>query len=701
MEKSFFGKYFLHKFSSLRGFLAASSVLAIAGIPTLMTMIEIYVGQIVKYAEDGSIFVEESNESAAMIMSAGVYCMLWMLVALAASAALALVVPIVSFNYYNNRALTDTIGSLPLTYSQRFWGDFLAGFTVSVAPFLVCIPYIFIVSENVIPSGVQQFEAYLPLPGFIEKYTFLFAVILASAYTFSTLIVSCCGKAGSAVFYSLVGMMLIPGTAAFYTAFVSSGAVGVPAETAFFESIGVIVPFGLVPDVYVFWFKLGNSLFNEFESLMNLRPVEYVIMLLLTAVYAAAAYYLGKYRKTERIGRDFVYESIYSVMSVIFITAIFGFVFWADSTSVTHIMLVIGVGVGLLVYLGLELSHTRSFKKLPKAMIKYAVICAVCFGFFGITKLTDSFGISDIVPSADEILRVEINGKYFFSYDKQGVVYDDRSAIESIVSEHKKLLSDKSRLATGQEISITYKLKNGLEIHRQYYDQFHFSEGGEEDTVKTMSDAILALPSSDSNAYGVLGSEDYSDLSFFGDYYIVTELDPTEAGVYSLPQHFLFRINPSKTEEFKQILLNDLKSHYFGSYYMYGGGHVGSVVASYTRNGIKYEEAYTIIEDYEETFAFILNPENCTASAAAAEDAEVRTYTAYISLDEEFIRFDFSSDSEPAKELLSLLTDAGGGELSEDIRIFDERGFFSSVRKSDEKRAVELILQLANEILSE
>ena len=696
MKKNNFGRYFLYKLSSLRGFLAASLVLALAGIPTLVTMLKIYFSL---YEKEITGYWAANFKYHDLAMFIDVYCAMWMILIFLVSFALAVIVPVFSFSFYNNRALTDTVGSLPLTYNQRFWGDFLSGFAASVMPYLILLPNLIFLTNNMIPYREEysnwyreHFGYYAELPGYITRYSLMFAVILISAYAFSSLIVSLCGKKDSTAMYLIFGMLFVPGLILVYTGFLNRGMVGIDGYTAMLESISFIPPAGLMPNFLDFWNGLGNSGFSDYETFTEIPPAGYVVIFLLTVIYGAGAYFLGKYRKAERTDRDFVYEGAYAVMSAIIAVCILGFgamyyAFMPDNAG----YMIFAVTIGGIVYLALALSHTKSFKNLPKALIRYAVICAACFGFFGLAKLTDSFGISDYVPSAWEISSVEIDGEYFYSYDKKGLVYDDKGAVEAIVAGHKELISDKSDLQTGEEIIFTYKLKNGFVINRQYS-----TIAIEGDSIKKLSDIIHELPTSSSNVYGVLdSSEDYEFFQFVGDYRPINSENSE--------QQFSFVIYSPKAEEFRQILLNDIKNHYSEMSYQYGRGFCGDVTAEYMKDGEWYSYRYNIYNSYEDTIAFIKNPDNCITSLDngnnTEQELEIKSCTAKMTLGSQYIEFEFYADNALGKELLALCRNETGGELSEAVSVVvvmsNGMGTKYYISKADEESAVKLILQLA------
>ena len=663
MKNSFFAKYFIYKLNSLRGIMIANIILTLAGIPTILTLVDI----LVRNTDNGPLLMN-------LEIFIAIYNYTLFIAFLIALVILALITPIVSFDFYNRHARIDMIGSLPLNYRERFFGDFLSGLTAAAVPFALSMPYILIMAQDISSLDPERYAYFF---SYMSQSALVLLIVLVSAYTLSSLVVSCCGKISSSVLFSLLGFFLTAGIVLLYSIFVSANALGV--DSSAIENISAITalaPAGPFFSLYTMWFGLengGNVFFGTADSFSPVSPAQYAVMIALTVIYAAGAFFLGKYRKAELVGKDFVYKGAYAVFSTLLVIGVMGFTFMIDANDFTNTGLIVGTLAGLAIFFVIETEHNGSLKKLPKSILKYAAICAVCFAFYGITKSTDGLGIAEIVPNADEVYSIEMESNFIPATERENkFIYDDKSTIETIISEHKKLLSDKSKIETGYDISITYHLKSGYKLKRIYSS----SQGS--DAVREFFNIFADLPTSGTNLYGVLNSEDYSKLRFTG-------------SITSDSKAVTFAIKPSKNDEFRQILLNDIKEHFSTELQQKGTSYV--ITARYTKNGAEQADNYYIYAPYEKTLAFISNPENITENADI-EQGEHRTYTAKIVNGDDYLYFDFTSDSEIAKELLSLAENSEKEELSERVLIMDNTMIYK-IAKSDEKRAVELILKLA------
>lgn len=686
-------QYFRYKLSGQRGLFAASTVLALAGFPAVITflmIVKIILGM--KEVAAGAGF---TMQILIGIYGYTVFPLSWL-----GLFAIALITPIVSFKYYTNRACTDTIGSLPLTYKDRFLGDFLSGFASVCSPFVLTIPYVAIMSNVVEKIGdVNDFS------GVSEYFTngvIILALITVSAYTFSSLAVSLCGKAGSAVFSALFGSAVLPGIVFLYSAFIGAGVVGINPVKFSLNMADVIPPAGLIPSFYIFWSSYTGQMYTQPEDVIyyfNPSPVIYVILILLTFSYAVGAYYLGKHRKTENVGKLFVYKKAHEIVNAVITIAIMGFAFLiyvcqvdVDGMEKYAVVNVIAAVIAFIAYLITDFIFTKRIKNAVKNILKYAVICGACFGVFYIARATDSFGIGDTIPNVGDVSRIEINGDYLYNQSNSALEYDDLKAIETIISEHKKLLSNPDGITTGDGIIVSYKLKNGFEINRGY-DFSSDEEENENDPLRKMAKIISELPSKNDNVYGILENGNYKNLTFKTTMYTNTTED-----VVTIDEIEEFVIRPDKTEEFKDILYNDIKNHYKRY------GHSAALVyAYYDLNGEAKQDMFHILDTYTDTIAFLNNPENrLTESESGITDTYGKTFNFTINggMSLANVGVDASANSETAQEILSMCY-MSVADPSEIIEVYDNSNLMRYyVSRKDEKRAAELILKLAKETVA-
>lgn len=693
MKKSNFVKYLLYKFKNHIGIFAASIVLTLIGFALSVTLLSVFTGNAAEYyreAEGYYVILPQWLDD--LLLWTGIYGLLGLGFSALGLFVLSAITPILSFKFYNNRASTDMIGSLPLNYTERFFGDFLSGFAAVCLPYLVFVPYVCIMSGYIDSFGLERF---VNLPANFSQGALELGIIVVSTYTFSSLMVSLCGKISSSVFYSLAGSILIPGTIFVYALSALSPVVGVRADVMSLGMIRWIPPVGLIPDFAYFWGEYYATIF-ESSHIIESQTYEYAIAAVLTVAYAVGAYFVGKYRKTESIGKDVVYQNVFWVFAVLFEAMAIGVVFCMGG-SVNIITFIFAALLGFLCFIIIDLVHTKNAKRLFKDLFGCAAVCAVCLVFSGVSVSTKGFGAEDYVPAAEDVAYIEAKGGQLYLSDTISVlVYDDPGAIEEIISEHKSLLSQKDKLETGTELEINYKLKNGMSVLRSYA----VKNRGYESIILNAAGKIKSLTQKGEYPFGVLSmdSSEYSDLSFTGTVYYEEQTDSE----HSYRIHETFMIKPEKTEEFKEILLNDIQNTTADMTM-----NRDIIIAYYTKDGQRQSELFYVFYDYKDVYDFIKDPENRITISdydkdpISGENEEVvMTYSFQINLSEldgsnQYVKLDVSSDSDDpeAAELISLCSiDPTDCTYMIEARRTSHGSVF--IKQKDESRATELIFSL-------
>lgn len=693
MKKSNFAKYLLYKFKSHIGIFAASIVLTLVGFVLSVTLLSVFTSSAAEYYNEAQgLYVYLPPWLDDLLMAIVVYGLLGLGISALGLFVLSAITPILSFKFYNNRAFTDMIGSLPLNYTERFFGDLLSGFAAVCLPYLISVPYVCIMSGYIGSFGLERFA---DLPANFSQGALELALIVVSTYTFSSLMVSLCGKISSSVFYTLAGSALIPGIIFVYVLSSLSNVLGVRADVMALGMIHWIPPVGLIPDFVYFWGEYYGSMFRG-NHIIEAQTYEYVIAAILTVAYVVGAYFVGKYRKTENIGKDVVYKKVFWVFAVLLEAVAIGVVFGV-SGSVNYITFIFAAILGFLCFIIIDLVHTKNAKRLFKDLFGCAAVCAVCLVFSGVAASTKGFGAEDYVPAAEDVAYIEAKGgQLYLSEINSVLVYDDTGVIEEIISEHKSLLSQKDKLETGTELEINYKLKNGMSVLRSYSAKNREYES----IILNAAGKIRSLTQKGEYPFGVLSmnSSEYSDLSFTGVLDYEEQID--EEHSYRISETFM--IKPEKTEEFKELLLNDLKNTAADMTM-----HLAPVFAYYTKDGQRKSELFYIFYEYEDVYDFIKDPENRITISdydkdpiSGGNEEVVMTYSFQINLgtsdgSNQYVKLDVSSDSDDPEvaELISLcsIDPTDCTYMIEATRTSHGSVF---IKQKDEARAEELIFSL-------
>lgn len=701
MKSSFFGRYFIYRLTHFRGLAIAAAVLNFAALVfPAMGLYNSFSAASLSVYNSNNYYLDISFDSNLFR---------FVFIAMAALSVILVITPVFSFKYYNSRSSMDTLGCLPLSYKERFCGDFFSGLAanlITFIPFSAVGAIVTAASASKYLKPLRQRlweeageEFFFPEIGdnFLKAYAGLVLMMLlefVAAYVVSSFVTSCCGRAGSSLLYSAIALIVPAGIVSTYGTAVIREAVGI-TEEEISNVIIAIPPAGMWIGTGMGYMNYGYSGSGVLSSAAYFidRPVCIVTAIIVTAAFFVGAYFLGKYRKAERVSRDFVYNGVYQVISLALCATVIGFYFVVDpdhseayeSGSVMHIAS--AAAIGLLLYVVLELVHTRSVKKLPLLLLKYAGLYAVCFGFLFAASKTGGFGIATRLPAREKISSVNIDGTEFYNPLWNKFVYSSEEAIDMICSEHEKLIENRGDLKTGNMLKLDYVLNNGKELHREYSAS---SNAGEE-LIKTFCDNVKKGVPADSGL-GFVDDPRYDEITGI-DYY-----NRDASGVIN--------IRPEAIDELVEALKQDLIDYSEELQY----SSIGDVRIYYTLNGIKKEAGYRLGKSFSDTLAVLDNNIMNGSTTPAPDEKEIQYHLNYISDKDEptpvisafYIHFKNTDKSEEAKAVMSYLVPINDVPLEER----SERWHVSSssshsnmcVKKSDESAMLRAALKLTKKL---
>lgn len=701
---SFFKQYFLYKFKCFRGLTAAAAVMNIisAALPGIL----LFAMFIITYGIESERLSADLGFAMLFIGEGLLIAAAWVIAAMVVILA---IVPAVSFKFYNNRASMDTIGCLPLTYRERFWGDFLGGLCPHMVSFIpgAAIGLIFtVVGQNgplrelhelLMKDSPTNYYILSPIKdNFVGIYLSVMLIVLwgyLAVYITASFVTSCCGKVSSSILYSFIALILPMGITAVFGINVLTSAVGVNAEMEIVKAIMVFPPIGT-------WISYVTQFFNPYYStpsfsFMIEKPIVPIISLAIVGAFLAGAYFLGKNRKAERVDSDFVYSSVYHVIACAITVAIIGF--YAAMKQFYYVGdYIMCFVIAFVLYAVLELIHTRSIKKIWQTVLKFTGMYAVCIGFLIVAESTHGFGISKLLPPRSNIAEVSVSGPYFYSNWEDGelkqITYNSDEAVSAILEEHKKIIEYPNAMYTGGMLQFTYKLKTGSEFTRSYALPLEEAENNKDNILKQASDRIKEFEPADTSALGFIADPVYDKIDiridrFNGD-----------------GSRFVI---PSKADEFMELLCSDIINHYRD------GKANGSVYIVYTLNGVRSEEGYALNDSYERVEEFLSNPENTTeqSSIAANDEQSFRYIVSYHNWSNdkplESLSLSFSADdpSEAIKEFIGYIVEYDSNsddEYSQYFSIYIESSIGASlrIREENEEAALRALMRYIRENIS-
>lgn len=621
MKKSFFGKYLLYKLRGMRSMAVASAVMNFLSTTLLGVAAFYYVVTMNKYLtlEDDSAKWLLENQVPIVITAA-------LIVACAAIVALAIIImltPASAFDFFVKRNAMDTLGCLPLTYRQRFWGDFLSGLGVHMISFIPfsAIGLLFCaIAHGSLNDASKEYlsDIVLCYTGVIRNvfvkaylsYILLLFVGYMGAYAVSCFVTVCCGRSFNAKACSLICQILPAGLVTVYCSCAFMKTVGVDITVEWTKALAVIPPLGTWVSAI---FRGGSNTTAFIDIGVRLeraffickQPWYLAVIAVILAALIISAYFLGKLRRNERTGRDFVFKGAYYVLSVMTVVFIIGIIQMTRDAMPWMFSLgsIFAIIVAFVLYAAIEFIHTRSFKLIWLTALKFTAICLACQGFFMLAFYTGGFGAGKYLPPRSLISEIRISGNKILdpliSRSDEYYIYRSDDAISTILSEHEKLIGETSNVRTGNDIGITYVLKNGGEVVRGYGTTYVNGVAWSE-TLAEMCGAIRQLTPTDSSVLGFVDDPQYDEIEIV--YYKMTydeDLGAVRSGAVYVAE--------GREDEFMELLKHDIINNY--TWYQ---SRVGEIHIRHSLNGTGDWEQYFIHEKYADTIAFLDDPANLT-----------------------------------------------------------------------------------------
>lgn len=691
-NKNYFGKYFRYKLGQSKPIFI---IFALLNFFTAVILPHFLL--VVNYNHITTVNPDDPYELIAIQEFSSAFTP--MFVAVIIGAIMITVTTVWAMNIYHDRAAMDTLGSLPLSYRERFWGDVLSSMFVNFVSFVPSF-VISVIIESSFRNTVRQnfiryntnYSSVKVISHSVTVFLLLTLISYIGVYAVTAFVKSCCGRFGTAVMFSLIAMIAIPGIYAVYGNYIYSYAVGVDMSNEICSKIGLLPPFGFI-------FSLGMrklDAFLSFEEVNNLdylidRPVCIILPVLIIAAFFAGAYYVGKNRKAEKTGEGFVFNSAFYVLLISLLVMVFGLTSSYLLGEKGAFGLLVIVPLSFVLYFALEFSQHKSFKGSWKTVIRYAAVLGACIAFMTAVRATGAFGFSKKLPSESSIKEIHVSGEYFSSeygvLGAEGHTYRSADSVSAILNEHKKLLEEDD-LKTGYKLVIRYVTKGGREITRGYN---MFTNGDE--PIKNFSYAVRDLKEFDPSILGVLGRTDFNGL---GAKFYCHDSDD-----HGLPSGYLRR---DKTEEFAEILRSDIENFYF-----YDGEAGKSTVGDVRFYNIKdnYQfslNTYMILDVYEATIEFLSDPENYVVSDKKDEPkiyhVSYKTNGLEGTLSNISVTVSKDDTSEYAKELLSYIKPTHSINSTPPCFIIrDENGdIMYEISRENEQAAIKAMLDLLREI---
>lgn len=443
-KTSFFGKRYKNNFRQNKRTFIIHIIMELLGLPLIavVELITAYIGALdVPYENLAPIY---SGCSAFLVV--GIICIIINLF-------LGMTIALNHFNYLYKKSITDMNYALPLSGTQRFFADYLSGFTMYLAPaiggILLAITILGIGTPIVGEEIMAEFWENFP---YVLRFVFVVLVAMILFYTLSVLAITFCGNTFEAIFSIIAFNVLIPATVAcVWVALCQSYPYGIDEEGILYKNIFTSTsPVGAAAFFILYAFDLSYSETQSFATLLFIKWI--IFALITTAIYFAAAYLLYRHRKAEDVSKPYVYKTAFYGIMTMSVFCILSLFFTLDGFLAAGILL---CGIGWFI---MEVITRRGFRKFWQAGLGFAAAVISVVILCNVFTATKGFGMAKKVPSAASVESVTL-----YTGDLSELVIRDRKVIEETVKLHEELVDRHFN----QE-SYSYNTVNNPDYYRIY-----------------------------------------------------------------------------------------------------------------------------------------------------------------------------------------------------------------------------------------
>ena len=468
-----FKPYYLNKMHLLKSQLIMNSILSLLSYPLAFSLLLAFTkAQETQHLQSQSLLSGVHSSTLDMLESLAMMGIIICVLCLVGIFMFTFSITLRSFRYLYDKSAVDMDYVLPVNHNTRFFGDLAAVFTTSILPHLVAV-----IIGVILFSGITfDIDAAYRTAIIQAMFTGLFSCIMLIGLTLLTM--SFCGKKTEAHIYPFLVNIAIPVIHSLCIIIVQGGTYGVNTVVSLDMSITATSPVGMLITAI-------TQLFSD-DSTSIQPPVFYpeygIPALIITLAFFAAAYFLIKYRRTDRVGNSYVFKAMDIIIPGVVIFAItlplcyMIFTYPINNDDAPNIG---GWIAGLIistfvVYLVMTLISLRSFRKFYLTLAKWAGTMVVCVGISAILSFSNGFGAAYYVPSADSVVEASVwmysfnetdVNRRFYSFDST-----DKDAIASTIEMHELIPKERDdNISSDCYVSLAYSMKNGNTVSRGYY----------------------------------------------------------------------------------------------------------------------------------------------------------------------------------------------------------------------------------------
>lgn len=658
-SKSFFGIYLRYRINQQRVNLIMCVILNILALPLLALALN-------KGLNNGFDDFYQTGRILAVISAV-------VLIILAINGA------VTSFEFYNKKNLTDTFGVLPITNTQRFFGDLIGGYIANVAPVIPCG----LVGGIMFGSMQGKFDAILA-ENEIEPFMNLRSVglnlfvalffIYTITYLIAVLVTSACGRTLHSTVFSIFTAIAIP---LFVGGMVGCFAVcmlGVNTRKLMWDTIMLFSPIALMKDVFGAVILFENIDLENPSIVFNaFNPANIIVWTVLAVVLIAAAYFVGKRRKTENVGSSvvvrFVYYVICGLTSGGVCAIILGLIF-SDVSRHSPLGHIIPILSGLVISVIMLLLWLPKKRYLLRGIIAGAGSVVAVYGLFTLFDKTGCFGARYFPENSAKIEYVKADD-FLTITDKADIEKYMKLNNETLRKNYANIIY--AYYSDGYKVE--YKLSNGKTIERIYNEGYDYFNSSFFNVEWAMRENEMTLKGYNDNFFDAVSNN--------SDYW--------NCYVFNVDRQV--NIPHDKNDEFISILRDEVEEKYDPNDVNYYG------YAEFRT--VRYRRKFLLPNSYTKTIAFL---ESLGGNYVVETDPNSELFSiGYSPKPNTFdlhLRVKYKDRNDPrVKELQSFFQDwnsTGDDIADEAFSVFMDRGSYR-ILKENSQRALEIMLELAGE----
>lgn len=385
---------------------------------------------------------------------------------------------ICSFTELHSKSKVDMLYALPLTGDQRFFSDYLGGVCMYIVPYVVSMILGWVVLLATCPFvnfgelGMTQSKFMGEAAKYYALASFGLLALMVLYYTLSVFVTVCCGTLFESIYTNILLNVLIPGTMAAVIAVICNR-----LDLSFeyiWNSIGYTSPVGGLIYLIFMLTSMEDLLSLDFGGYWDafyatqtdshaLMPsyLRWIVVILVVAVLlTVAAWKLYTYRKSEYVGKPFVYLFAYYLMLTLLTTAILCL---CEAGVVGPIIL-----FAAIVYFIMEVIRKRGFKRFWISAVTFAVTVVLFFGGGALIVSTNGFGRVYYIPGTAAISSVRVELTDYRGNSDFSLEYTDKDVIRAVTEFHKGINDRlKQDMQAGDAInqSLTDQRMVGIQYH--------------------------------------------------------------------------------------------------------------------------------------------------------------------------------------------------------------------------------------------